>query len=157
MAASVSPALAQLSGRSTPSVRSATSPSPALGLSSTPTPTPTPSSGSKSSSSHKPKPVNIFTDDGSFLERFQRVKKEEDEKKKREAELEAKRNFENRFKKRGKRRAHSSEPSTEPSDNAPAKKTKLEDEKPLTAYEKEVKSYAGSLKDQGMGIRPLVK
>ncbi|KAL5482901.1 hypothetical protein ACEPAI_9496 [Sanghuangporus weigelae] len=155
MAASVSPARAHLSGRSTPSVRSATSPPPARGLSSTPTPAP--SSGSKSSSSHKPKPVNIFTDDGSFLERFQRVKKEEDEKKKRETELEAKRNFENRFKKRGKRRAPSSEPSTEPSDNAPAKKTKLENEKPLTAYEKEVKSYTGSLKDQGMGIRPLVK
>jgi len=92
------------------------------------------------------------------------MQKEDEEKRKRDEELRNKLNFEDRFKKRGKRRAASSEPpeTAEPStDELPVKKVKTdtEPEKPLTAYEKEVKSYSGNgnLKDQGMGIRPLVK
>ncbi|EJC99026.1 uncharacterized protein FOMMEDRAFT_23370 [Fomitiporia mediterranea MF3/22] len=71
-AQSVSPAPHLLSRGSTPSMAPATSPSP--GLSTTPTPS-TSGSTAKSSSHPKPKPVNVFTNDGSFLERFQRVKK----------------------------------------------------------------------------------
>ncbi|KAH8113497.1 hypothetical protein DFH11DRAFT_1727520 [Phellopilus nigrolimitatus] len=142
MSTTPAPQIMATSGRSTPATR--------------PSATPTPSS-SKTSSSHKPKPANVFSDDGSFLERFKRTKMEDEDKKKREQELETKRQFENRFKNRGKRRAPSSEPSAESSDDAPAKKPKINTEKALTAYEKEVKSYTGSLKDNGMGIRPLVK
>jgi len=104
-------------------------------------------------SSHtKPKPINVFSNDGSFLERFQRNKKEEDEKKKQEDLLAKKRAFDERFKKRGKRKIDS--PSDEPTESAPPAKKAKE----LTQYEKEVKSYEGrSLKDNGIGIRPLVK
>ncbi|KAG9009535.1 hypothetical protein FRB94_011952 [Tulasnella sp. JGI-2019a] len=107
----------------------------------------------KSQSASKPKPVNVFSNDGSFLERFQRTKKEEDEKKKQEEATARKRAFDDRFKNRGKRKAVS--PSAEePSDSTPPVKKAKE----LTQYEKEVKSYEGrSLKDQGIGIRPLVK
>jgi len=102
--------------------------------------------------SSKPKP-NIFTNDGSFLERFQRSKKEEDEKKKHDEAIARKRAFDDRFKNRGKRKAPS--PSAEPADPAPPPNKKS---KALTQYEKEVKSYEGrSLKDQGIGVRPLVK
>ncbi|KAI0916963.1 hypothetical protein AcW1_007719 [Taiwanofungus camphoratus] len=101
------------------------------------------------------KPTNVFSNDGSFLERFQRIKKDEEEKKKQEEILAKKRTFDERFKNRGKRPlpdAANSESATEPS----SKKTKIE--KPMTQYEKEVKSYAGrSLKDDGIGVRPLVK
>ncbi|KAI5123143.1 hypothetical protein M0805_000846 [Coniferiporia weirii] len=154
------------SGQSTSTTHSATS----LPPTSTSTPSSASASGSGSSStstsksSHKPKPTNVFSDDGSFLERFQRVKREDEDKKKRDQELESKRMFESRFRNRGKRRAPSAEPtlvdssdSASASTSASSKKAKLETEKPLTAYEKEVKSYSDSLKDNGMGIRPLVK
>ncbi|KZT09199.1 uncharacterized protein LAESUDRAFT_722924 [Laetiporus sulphureus 93-53] len=103
----------------------------------------------------KPKPTNIFSNDGSFLERFQRLKKDEEEKKEQEDTVARKRTFDERFKKRGKRPppdAQNSTPATEP----PVKKSKVDT--PMTQYEKEVKSYAGrSLKDDGIGVRPLVK
>ncbi|PAV17384.1 hypothetical protein PNOK_0744800 [Pyrrhoderma noxium] len=146
------------SSRSTPVARSTASPSP-VGVS-------TPSSIKSSSSSTpslKQKPGNVFSDDGSFLERFQRDKKEEDEKKLQDEKYEKlarKLEFENRFKKRGKRRAPSPNPSpSETPDDFPAKKLKVEEQqkKPLTAYEKEMKSYRSSLKDTGTGVRPLVK
>ncbi|PCH39843.1 hypothetical protein WOLCODRAFT_67732 [Wolfiporia cocos MD-104 SS10] len=108
---------------------------------------------------------NVFSNDGSFLERFQRIKKarmlepalshDEEEKKKQEEILAQKRNFDERFKRRGKRPPPTdanSTPATEP----PAKKTRADE--PLTQYQKEVKNYAGrSLKDDGIGVRPLVK
>jgi len=50
-----------------------------------------------------PKAINVFTNDGSFLDRFYRTKREEEEKRKQEEILNTKRNFENRFKNRGKR------------------------------------------------------
>ncbi|KAG8935758.1 hypothetical protein FRC03_006443 [Tulasnella sp. 419] len=103
--------------------------------------------------SAKSKPVNIFSNDGSFLERFQRSKKEEDEKKKQEELLTKKRAFDNRFKNRGKRPAEASPAETSSDPDHPSKKIKS-----LSQYEKEVKSYEGrSLKDNGTGIRPLVK
>ncbi|THH04469.1 hypothetical protein EW145_g5505 [Phellinidium pouzarii] len=189
---SVTPAPETASDRSTPAPPVAASPSPG---------TSTPSSSK--SSSHKPKPVNIFSDDGSFLERFQRVKRVPcpsfafnfewyirtflmleklslrdalaGGRREEEAILtfvltdsvpsnRSKRTFETRFKNRGKRRAPSSEPSPEgperqtdsPADDVSPKKMKIEERKPMTAYEEEVKSYSGSLKDDGMGIRPLL-
>ncbi|KAH9936506.1 uncharacterized protein B0H18DRAFT_324561 [Fomitopsis serialis] len=102
----------------------------------------------------KPKPVNVFSNDGSFLERFQRIKQDEEEKKKQEESLAKKRDFNERFKRRGKRRssdATNSEPATEHT----AKKLKVD--APINQYEKEVKSYTASLKDNGAGVRPLVK
>jgi len=106
----------------------------------------------------KSKPTNVFSNDGSFLERFQRNKREEEEKKKQEDALVRKRDFDSRFKKRGKRPAPSDSPNSAATvvEDPPAKKSKSD--KPLTEYEKEVKNYAGhSLKDDGIGVRPLVK
>ncbi|THH32416.1 hypothetical protein EUX98_g1772 [Antrodiella citrinella] len=115
-----------------------------------------PSSRPNNAAAHaKTKPTNVFSNDGSFLQRFQHLKKDEEEKKKQEEVLARKRQFDSRFKARGKR------PSPESADDeavteSPAKKTKTD--APLTQYEKEVKSYAGrSLKDNGIGVRPLVK
>ncbi|KAI8978708.1 hypothetical protein BD414DRAFT_494160, partial [Trametes punicea] len=102
----------------------------------------------------KPKPVNIFSNDGSFLERFQRIKQEEDEKKKQEEILRKKREFDNRFKTRGKRRSPDAPSSNDTTEN-PAKKPRVDE--PLTQYQKEVQNYADkSLKDSGTGVRPLV-
>jgi len=99
----------------------------------------------------KAKPLNVFSNDGSFLERFQRTKKEEDEKRKHDEMIARKRAFDDRFRNRCKRKAP---PPTEPTEPIPPAKKAKE----LTQYEKEVKSYEGrSLKDQGIGIRPLVK
>ncbi|TFY74151.1 hypothetical protein EWM64_g9861 [Hericium alpestre] len=141
------------------------------------TSTPTPSSASRyaspsahshastpihptaSSSKHyapKVKPVNVFTNDGSFLERFQRLQKDEDEKKKQEEILAKKRMFDSRFKKRGKRPTPDSSDSKDTAADPPAKKAKPDE--PMSQYQKEVKTYAGrSLKDDGIGVRPLVK
>jgi len=117
--------------------------------------TPTQSSSKPSSFKSTPKAANVFTNDGSFLERFQRTKKEEDEKKKSEDALMRKRDFDNRFKKRGKRPPpDSSDDSTALAENL-VKKHRLD--KPLTDYEEQVKSYGRSLKDNGIGVRPLVK
>ncbi|KAI0754798.1 hypothetical protein C8Q80DRAFT_1141170 [Daedaleopsis nitida] len=103
----------------------------------------------------KTKPVNVFSNDGSFLERFQRLKKEEDEKKKQEDTLAKKREFDSRFKNRGKRRSPDAPSSTTTTEN-PAKKPKVEE--PMNQYQKELQNYADrSLKDSGIGVRPLVK
>jgi len=105
----------------------------------------------------KAKPTNVFSNDGSFLERFQRTKKEEDEKRKEQEALEKKRNFDNRFKNRGKRplpdNTHDSKPAP---DDLPAKKIKP-DGTP-TDYRRELKTVDGrSLKDSGTGVRSPVK
>ncbi|KZT67302.1 hypothetical protein DAEQUDRAFT_767358 [Daedalea quercina L-15889] len=113
-----------------------------------------PPPASKHTTHSKPKPVNVFSNDGSFLERFQHIKKDEEEKKKQEDILARKRTFDERFKRRGKRPspdATHSEPATEPA----SKKPKVD--APLNQYEKQVKSYTASLKDNGAGVRPLVK
>jgi len=122
--------------------------SPALSSSSIPPPKP---------SLPKSKPTNVFSNDGSFLERFQRSKREGEEKKKQEDALARKRDFDTRFKKRGKRPAPSdSSTSATVVEDPPSKKPRSD--KPMTEYEKEVKNYAGrSLKDDGIGVRPLVK
>ncbi|KAH7885490.1 hypothetical protein F5I97DRAFT_1398752 [Phlebopus sp. FC_14] len=110
----------------------------------------------------KPKPVNVFSNDGSFLERFQRNKKEEEDKRKADEALAKKREFVDRFRKRGKRPpAPDSSPavtSTDPQEN-PAKRAKVDHDAPLN-YQKEVREFAGTmgnLKDTGTGVRPMVK
>ncbi|KAI0086920.1 hypothetical protein BDY19DRAFT_907807 [Irpex rosettiformis] len=123
-------------------------------------PAPSASSPSTTSSSKpnvpKTKPANVFSNDGSFLERFQHLKKDEEEKKKQEETLQRKREFDSRFKRRGKRPAPDSTNSDTSTEN-PAKKSKGE-EPPLTKYQQELQNYAGkSLKDDGIGVRPLVK
>ncbi|RDX53497.1 hypothetical protein K466DRAFT_660723 [Polyporus arcularius HHB13444] len=133
-------------------------PVPSSGYAS-PSPAPLPAipAAPKPNSHHpKPKPVNVFSNDGSFLERFQRLKKEEDEKKKQEEIIAKKRDFDSRFKTRGKRRSPDDASSTTPATENPAKKPKVDE--PLTQYQKELQQYADkSLKDSGIGVRPLVK
>ncbi|KAF8625976.1 hypothetical protein AX17_006700 [Amanita inopinata Kibby_2008] len=109
----------------------------------------------------KAKAVNVFTNDGSFLERFQRSKKEEDEKRKQEEILERKKHFDDRFRKRGKRRHPGATPEPEraspasdassvtaAADENPAKKLKTEAYPPqskptITEYEKHAQSPVG--------------
>ncbi|THH18367.1 hypothetical protein EW146_g2597 [Bondarzewia mesenterica] len=115
-----------------------------------------PAGSSSKPAAPRPKPTNVFSNDGSFLERFQRIQKDEEEKKKQEEILAKKRNFDNRFKQRGKRPSPDSSNSKNTAADPPTKKAKTE--VPMSQYEKEVKSYAGrSLKDDGIGVRPLVK
>ncbi|GAA5826483.1 hypothetical protein JCM11251_002390 [Rhodosporidiobolus azoricus] len=99
-----------------------------------------------------PKPVNIFSSDGSFLERMkanQNISTPDKEKEEREKALARKKAMENRFKKRGKRAAESTE-------GGAAKKQK-DDTVGLTEYEKEVKRLeARTLKDDGY-MRPMLK
>jgi len=106
----------------------------------------------------KAKPTNVFSNDGSFLERFQRTKTEEGEKRKEQEALEKKRNFDNRFKNRGKRPLPDSTLDSEPApDDLSAKKIKP-DGTPTAEYQRELKTFNGrSLKDSGTGVRPLVK
>ncbi|BGP25255.1 hypothetical protein JCM10295v2_004178 [Rhodotorula toruloides] len=100
------------------------------------------------------KPRNLFSNDGSFLERFKKntVPTADQEKKEREEILARKKALEERFKKRGKRHADSTA-------NAPAgKKKKKDDEEGLTEYQKEVRRLeARTLKDEGYGARALLK
>ncbi|EPQ54680.1 hypothetical protein GLOTRDRAFT_130030 [Gloeophyllum trabeum ATCC 11539] len=140
------------------------SPSPVPGYGHSPSPVPfvprasPPAPGSATSSKPsgpKVKPANVFSNDGSFLERFQRIKQEEDEKKKQEEALARKRTFDERFKKRGKRASPEATVPTDTTDEPAVKKAKSD--KPLTDYERQVKSYGTSLKDSGIGVRPLVK
>ncbi|KAF8624391.1 hypothetical protein AX15_005877 [Amanita polypyramis BW_CC] len=98
-----SPALSN-SGYPLPGVTTS-SPSPA------PYVTGTPSTSAKP----KSKPVNVFTNDGSFLERFQRSKKQEGEERRKQDEIiNRNMNFETRFKNRGKRPRPEAEESTNP-------------------------------------------
>ncbi|KAG2038172.1 hypothetical protein BDR03DRAFT_862403, partial [Suillus americanus] len=72
----------------------------------------------------RPKPVNVFSNDGSFLERFQRSKKEQEDKRKAEEALARKRQFDNRFRKRGKRPQPDS--SSTVTQGKPTKKVKVD-------------------------------
>ncbi|KAA1091694.1 hypothetical protein PGTUg99_005828 [Puccinia graminis f. sp. tritici] len=129
----------------------------------------------------KAKAMNVFTSDGSFLERFKKMKEEEVEKKKQEDALARKQAFEQRIvsdkpfftflrssvimavstdttwlaeineqKNRGKRAA-------DPNDSiSTSKKSKTEEED--NAYLREVRKLQGhSLRDEGAGVRALVK
>ncbi|KAK0462047.1 uncharacterized protein EV420DRAFT_1528484 [Desarmillaria tabescens] len=101
------------------------------------------------------KPVNVFSNDGSFLDRIRRSMKEIDEKRKREEDLERKRNFDNRFRNRGKR-PHPAADST-PAD-PPAKKQKSGNISVKTEYQKLVENYSGrNLKDDGAGGHTLTR
>ncbi|KAF8885673.1 hypothetical protein CPB84DRAFT_122963 [Gymnopilus junonius] len=130
--------------------------------------------GRSKSKSPAVKPPNVFSNDGSFLDRIRRSMQEEDDKKKETEALERKKNFADRFKNRRKRPAHPQDPLSnsdvipEEQEN-PTKKLKLVDGKEISAnaddkhasaqakYHKAVDSYPSSLKDSGTGVRPLVK
>ncbi|KAK0504377.1 hypothetical protein EDD18DRAFT_1345274 [Armillaria luteobubalina] len=111
---------------------------------------------------HKPgvKPVNVFSNDGSFLDRIQRSMKgislqETDAKRKREEELERKRNFDNRFRNRGKRPLPAADPT--PAD-PPTKKQKSDSTSVKTEYQKLVEDYSGrDLKGDGAGGHTLTR
>ncbi|KAH0826162.1 hypothetical protein J3R83DRAFT_5582, partial [Lanmaoa asiatica] len=121
-----------------------------------------PSATSKAPS--KSKPINVFSNDGSFLERFQRSKQKQ---------------FADRFvrrlvqspsisishsshtqKTRGKHPPppdSSSAVTSTDLDPNPAKKPKLDDP-PQSKYQQKLRDHAGHiLKDTGTGVRPLVK
>ncbi|MBW0533835.1 hypothetical protein O181_073550 [Austropuccinia psidii MF-1] len=98
----------------------------------------------------KAKAMNVFTSDGSFLERFKKMKEEEVEKKKQADALARKQAFEQRIKNRGKRTADTN------NSGQTNKKSKTEEEE--NAYLKEVRKLQGhSLRDEGAGVRALVK
>ncbi|KIM54191.1 hypothetical protein SCLCIDRAFT_31303 [Scleroderma citrinum Foug A] len=128
-----------------------------------PTPSTTTATATPKPVLSKQKAVNVFSNDGSFLERFQRPKKEDEEKRKAEEALTRKRQFADRFKTRGKR--HLPPPDTSPAvttidaEEGPAKKPKLDEAPPpLINYQKEVRNQQGwILKDTGTGFRPLAK
>ncbi|KAI6044905.1 hypothetical protein EDC04DRAFT_274198 [Pisolithus marmoratus] len=105
----------------------------------------------------KQKPVNVFSNDGSFLERFQRNRREDEEKRKAELALARKRQFADRFRNRGKRHLPPPDTSltvtTTDAQESPAKKPKLDGT--LVNYQKDVHSQDGRiLKDAGTGVRP---
>jgi len=121
-------------------------------------------STSTSKASYKAKPVNVFSNDGSFLERFQRGKQEEDDRRKAEDALAKKRQFADRFKNRGKR---PSPPDSSPAvtntddvDPNPAKKPKLEDATSNSKYRHEVRDQTSRILKNtgtGTGVHALVK
>ncbi|KAF0392008.1 hypothetical protein F8M41_010669 [Gigaspora margarita] len=131
---------------------------------STPASTPASSNGSTGGKSTKNVPsstpaINIFSNDGSFLDRFKKMKAEEDEKKKQLGALERKKAFEDRIKNRGKRK-------NQPTDEEPdPKRVTLEDNErsetldpKANAYLKEMQKYSERLcKDDSGHVRPLVK
>ncbi|KAG8214377.1 hypothetical protein J3R82DRAFT_9369 [Butyriboletus roseoflavus] len=118
-----------------------------------------PSTTSKAPS--KPKPVNVFSDDGSFLERFQRTQQEEEDRRKAEEALVKKKQFADRFKNRGKRPPPpDSSPAVTSTDLGPnpIKKPKLDAVPQNSEYQTEVHAHAGRiLKRTGTGFRPLIK
>ncbi|CAG8601245.1 9611_t:CDS:2 [Paraglomus occultum] len=112
--------------------------------------------------------INIFSNDGSFLERFKRMKAEEDEKKKQLEALDRKKAFEDRIKNRGKRKLSATEsPGLDVSTDgvSEAKRPHLEKstatetlDPNANAYLKEMQKYNERLcKDDSGHVRPLVK
>ncbi|TRM60571.1 hypothetical protein BD626DRAFT_504513, partial [Schizophyllum amplum] len=75
----------------------------------------------------KPKPVNVFSNDGSFLERIQRSRREEEDKRKAQEAFDVKVHFDDRFKRRGKRPAPDPARAQSPTD-PPAKKPRADDQ-----------------------------
>ncbi|CAG8513319.1 7355_t:CDS:2, partial [Acaulospora morrowiae] len=126
--------------------------------------TPASSSGSTNGKPSKNVPsstpaINIFSNDGSFLDRFKKMKAEEDEKKKQLDALERKKAFEDRIKNRGKRKSQPTDEEPDP------KRVTLEDvergetlDPKANAYLKEMQKYNERLcKDDTGHVRPLVK
>ncbi|POY71908.1 hypothetical protein BMF94_5065 [Rhodotorula taiwanensis] len=115
------------------------------------------------------KPKNLFSNDGSFLERFKKaaVPTPDQERKEREEALARKKALEDRFKNRGKRPAagtasgsKSTSPGVEESDPSKRRRTtgNGDADRPLTEYEKEVRKLeARHLKDEGSSLRSLMK
>ncbi|GAA5992385.1 hypothetical protein JCM10908_000456 [Rhodotorula pacifica] len=114
------------------------------------------------------KPKNLFTNDGSFLERFKKnsVPTPDQEKKEREEALARKKALEERFKRRGKRPSSAAsapnQNGTASPDDTDSKRLRLstehDNERRLTEYEKEVRKLESRhLKDQGSSLRPLMK
>ncbi|GAA5876273.1 hypothetical protein JCM16303_007078 [Sporobolomyces ruberrimus] len=102
------------------------------------------------------KPANVFSNDGSFLERFKKsaAPPVDQEKQEREKALARKKAMEERFKKRGKRSAATT--STDESPNS--KKPKTSGDENLTEYQKAVRDLnSRSLKDEGYEMRPMLK
>ncbi|GAA5833442.1 hypothetical protein JCM5353_008054 [Sporobolomyces roseus] len=122
-------------------------------------PSPAPESSKPKSTTQAHKPPNVFSNDGSFLDRFKKnaappVDKEKEE---REKALARKKAIEDRFKKRGKRPVASTS-SIIDEDSSNKKIRKDEGEGELTEYQKEVRRLTGkSLKEQGYDMRPLLK
>ncbi|KAG7445626.1 uncharacterized protein BT62DRAFT_1076710 [Guyanagaster necrorhizus] len=101
------------------------------------------------------KPVNVFSDDGSFLDRIRRSMKEEDEKRKREEDLERKRNFDNRFRNRGKRPLPATDST---SAKPPTKKQRSDNTSVKTEYQKLVEDHSKrNLKGDGAGGHTLTR
>ncbi|CAG8443004.1 17293_t:CDS:2 [Cetraspora pellucida] len=126
--------------------------------------TPASSNGSTGGKSSKNVPsstpaINIFSNDGSFLDRFKKMKAEEDEKKKQLGALERKKAFEDRIKNRGKRKNQPTDEELDP------KRVTLEDNErgetldpKANAYLEEMQKYSERLcKDDSGHVRPLVK
>ncbi|RHZ68251.1 hypothetical protein Glove_296g52 [Diversispora epigaea] len=103
--------------------------------------------------------INIFSNDGNFLDRFKKMKAEEDEKKKQLDALERKKAFEDRIKNRGKRRSHPTdeEPDAKRATSEVVERGEVLDPK-ANAYLKEMQKYNERLcKDDSGHVRPLVK
>ncbi|CAA7262840.1 unnamed protein product [Cyclocybe aegerita] len=112
------------------------------------------------------KPQNVFSNDGSFLDRIRRSKKvgvltlslpyaEEEDKRKEKEALERKKNFADRFKNRGKRPAPSSDPAsdiTAPEDEqSPQKKPRISVD---TQELEEGRSAQGTWHDSDLSKKP---
>ncbi|KAJ3341506.1 hypothetical protein HDU93_004665 [Gonapodya sp. JEL0774] len=94
-------------------------------------------------------PQQVFSNDGSFLERFKLLKGIEDEKKKAQESLKRRRDWEDSLKRRGKRKkAQVGEDGEKAGDEADAA---------ASAYLKEMKQYTSRLLKDDTGPRPLVK
>lgn len=124
------------------------------------------------------KPANVFSNDGSFLERFKKSSAPpvDSDKQEREKALARKKAMEDRFKNRGKRTATptSNDDNLSPeskkfkkttttggskgSDDPNRPQQNDDSSSQLTAYQREVqKLNARSLKDEGYEMRPLLK
>ncbi|KAF8607022.1 hypothetical protein BDV93DRAFT_520618 [Ceratobasidium sp. AG-I] len=101
-----------------------------------------------------PKLAETASNGGTVSERPQQTKQAETEKQRNEEAALKKRAFADRFKNRGKR----PRPDEDAKKDEATSSKKIKSDKELSQYEKEVKQYKGrSLKDDGMGVRPLVK
>ncbi|KAF6755812.1 hypothetical protein DFP72DRAFT_1169280 [Ephemerocybe angulata] len=97
--ATISPAVLPNSSKPTPASPKNTVACP----STSPIPPARIGSSSPPSGKHAPKVHNVFSNDGSFLERFQRLRRDDEERKKQQELLGRKKHFADRFKARGKR------------------------------------------------------
>ncbi|KXS21236.1 hypothetical protein M427DRAFT_27660 [Gonapodya prolifera JEL478] len=94
-------------------------------------------------------PQQVFSNDGSFLERFKLLKGIEDEKKKAQESLKKRKEWEDSLKRRGKRKKPR---LTEDVEKAPGG-----EDAAASAYLKEMKQYTSRLLKDDSGPRPLVK